>query len=72
MTRDDGTLLVEYQDTGVGLPDGFDAWRAETLGLTLVTSLTRQIDGTLTVVPGPGAGFALRIPLPEQELETVA
>ena len=50
----------------LGLPDGFDPWRAETLGLTLVTSLTRQIDGTLTVVPRPGAGFALRIPLPEQ------
>ena len=65
LTREEGVLFVEYRDNGVGLPEGFESRRAETLGMSLVTSLTYQIDGSLTVLPGPGAGFVFRIPLPE-------
>ena len=63
--REGGALLLEYRDNGSGFPEGFDPQHAQTLGLTLVTSLTRQIDGAMTMLPGPGAGFAFRIPRPE-------
>lgn len=44
-------------DTGVGLPSDFEARRAQSLGLQLVSDLTRQIGGTLTI--GPGASFCV-------------
>lgn len=66
LNKEEGSLLMKYRDNGVGLPEGFEPRRVETLGMMLVTSLIQQIDGTLTVLPGPGAGFALMIPLPEK------
>ena len=36
-------------DDGVGLPAGFDAKNQKSLGLQLVTMLTRQLDGSLAI-----------------------
>jgi two-component sensor histidine kinase len=44
-------------DTGVGLPADFEAKHSNSLGLQLVSSLARQIDGRLEIGPGPGAVF---------------
>ena len=71
MTWEEGVLLMEYRDNGVGLPEEFELRRTESLGMTLVASLTQQIDGTLTLLPGPGAGFAFRIPLPGPHVSRV-
>jgi PAS domain S-box-containing protein len=46
-------------DDGVGLPAGFDVKQLTSLGLQLVTDLTRQIGGTLEIGTGPGAQFAV-------------
>ncbi|MGB3669680.1 MAG: histidine kinase dimerization/phosphoacceptor domain -containing protein [Phormidesmis sp.] len=50
---------ITYQDNGVGLPDDLDIENATTLGLQLVSSLTEQLDGQLTVGKGEkGCGAA--------------
>jgi len=60
--RADGGLTVSVCDDGVGLPEGFDPAQARaSLGMRVVNSLARQLDGTLSVLPGPGARFELRM-----------
>jgi PAS domain S-box-containing protein len=49
------TLTV--RDDGAGLPAGFERRQGNSLGLKLVSDLTRQLEGTFAVEPGPGAAF---------------
>ena len=61
-TRADGGLTVSVSDDGIGLPEGFDPGQARTsLGMRVVNNLARQLDGTLSVPPGRGARFELRM-----------
>ena len=50
-------LRLRVSDTGVGLPADFESKRSNSLGLQLVSSLARQIDGRLEIGPSPGAVF---------------
>ena len=43
------TIEIQVADDGVGLPDDFDFKTNESLGVYLVSALTDQLDGTLTV-----------------------
>ncbi|MET7245631.1 histidine kinase dimerization/phosphoacceptor domain -containing protein [Methylobacterium sp. EM32] len=58
-------LRLAVRDDGVGLPPGFDvSMRQRSLGLKIIASLIRQLDGRLsTAESGPGAHFVLDIPL---------
>ena len=47
--RMDSKIEVIVQDFGIGLPKNFDIETADSLGLSLVHTLTEQIDGELTV-----------------------
>jgi len=61
------TYLLSVADDGRGLPPDFDPSHAHTLGLTLVTGLSRQLDGEFTLLPNPagrGTVARLRIALP--------
>lgn len=62
--REEG-LRLAVRDDGVGLPPGFDvSMRQRSLGLKIIASLIRQLDGRLSTVGGrPGAHFVLDIPL---------
>ena len=58
LTQDAGReVRLAVTDTGVGLPADFETRRGRSLGLQLVTDLTRQLHGQFTVGPGPGAQF---------------
>ena len=46
---------LRVADNGVGLPPDFDMDNPSSLGLKLVTNLTRQLGGLLTLGTGPGA-----------------
>ena len=51
---------LRIADNGVGLPEDFALTSLShlgSLGLQLVTDLTRQIGGKLEIGPGPGAVF---------------
>lgn len=52
------TLVVS--DTGIGLPVELDFLNAETLGLQLISTLTEQLEGTLTVDRDNGTVFTLK------------
>ena len=52
-------IVLTVSDTGPGLPADFDARRTQSLGLQLVSDLTRQLRGTLTITRQPSASFAL-------------
>lgn len=71
MLRQEGAAIVfSVSDDGKGLPAGVDPDTAETMGLTLVRSLTRQLRGTVSFGGGPGfraeARFAALAPKDQQ------
>ncbi len=49
--------LLSVSDDGVGLPDGFSAQQARSLGLRLVNILSKQLKGQLEVFSDAGAHF---------------
>jgi PAS domain S-box-containing protein len=51
---------LKITDNGVGLPTDFDVQTCGTLGMQLVTDLSRQLQGEHELGRGPGARFALR------------
>jgi PAS domain S-box-containing protein len=73
-SRSDGEILVELQaagerhlvlrvsDNGVGFPAERSPQSAETLGLLLVSNLSRQLDGQLSVTSEQGAVFQIVFP----------
>jgi PAS domain S-box-containing protein len=59
----DGTLEVEVRDEGVGLPPGFDPQTAPSLGMMIVRTLSKQLDGSVEFRGGSGTVATLRFPI---------
>ena len=60
LTRnEDATCTLVVADTGVGLPEGFDIRESATLGMELIRSLTKQLDGHLEVDRDGGTSFSI-------------
>jgi len=55
----DGKLILTVKDDGVGLPKGMDITDTPSLGLQLVTTLVKQLDGTLEVDSTNGTAFSM-------------
>lgn len=55
----DGKRRLLVRDNGVGMPRDFDLARAQTLGLSLVMNLVRQIGGAVDSRSGEGTEFAV-------------
>jgi two-component sensor histidine kinase len=55
----DGRFLLEVADTGVGIPEGVDLDKAESLGLQIVRLLVEQLDGTITLHRREGTRYAI-------------
>lgn len=71
--KEEGTLAVELhevgstvelvvEDDGVGFPEELDPTRPETLGLELIASLTRRLDGEVRVERDDGTRFRIVFP----------
>jgi len=58
-------VRLDIRDDGIGLPKGFDIASTETLGHTLVTGLSSQLNGTMTVDGTDGTSFSLTFHLLE-------
>ena len=58
----EGVVRLVVSDTGRGLPEDFDARRHASLGLQLVSDLTRQLGGILDVQHSP-ASFSISFPV---------
>lgn len=57
----EGDILLSVSDNGVGLPEDFDPESSSSLGLTLISTLVRQLDGTLEYDSEAGSGTEFRI-----------
>jgi len=63
LRKDDGSLLLEVSDNGIGLPEGFDLNIANSLGLRLVNSLADQLHATVSIFRDGGTRFLIDIPI---------
>ena len=59
---DDQRLVLRIADNGVGFPAEKYSLNSQTLGLTLVTSLSRQLNGELSITSEEGTVFAIDFP----------
>jgi two-component sensor histidine kinase len=51
-----GAKTLVIKDNGIGLPEGLDFRKAETLGLQLVADLVHQINGSIDLKEAKGEG----------------
>ncbi len=51
--------VLSVKDNGVGIPEGVDFGASETLGLTLIKTLTDQLDGSIELNRSNGAEFTI-------------
>ncbi|MDR9402765.1 MAG: PAS domain S-box protein [Halothece sp. Uz-M2-17] len=58
------SIALKVEDDGVGLPEGFNPHKTSSLGVSLITSLTQQLRGTLKFQNNPGASFEITFPKP--------
>lgn len=65
LRADDRGATLVVGDDGVGLPPGFDLATCGSLGLQLVSDLTAQLHGTLTIAGAPGTVFTIAFPIAE-------
>ena len=65
-------LCLRVSDTGVGLPDDFEARRSNSLGLQLASDLARQLGGKLELAPEPGAVFVVTFAVDESKSSALA
>ncbi len=58
-----GFVEVKVSDNGDGLPDDFSLDSMQSLGVTLLTVLTKQIEGELRSSSNDGSQFVLTFPV---------
>jgi PAS domain S-box-containing protein len=55
-------VSIGVADDGIGLRSGFDWRNSPSLGLQIMTILSRQLGGTVTCGTGPGTSFVITFP----------
>lgn len=69
----EGDVVISVADDGAGLPADFDPDNLDSLGLLLISSLSRQLDGELSFETSPhGARGSVRFPAPVAEAQQSA
>lgn len=67
---DPGTFALGVRDDGTGLPQGFDMGGGTSLGMRLMRSLSKQINGQIVLRPAaPGTEALLTAPLRQKKEE---
>ena len=67
--KNDQTVTLTIKDNGIGLPDNFDVKNIDSLGLSLVDSLTKQLKGVYKISGRNGTKVAITFP---EELKKVS
>jgi two-component sensor histidine kinase len=60
LQQEESSICLTVEDTGVGLPDGHGTSARKSLGLHIVSILTRQLGGSMETTSNGGAHFVLR------------
>ena len=63
-----GSVYVEVEDDGVGLPENFDPWRDGGLGFEIVRGLSQQL-GAKLLFDADGIGMRVRLTVPKMAME---
>jgi two-component sensor histidine kinase len=72
LARDDGEVVVDVVDDGVGLPERFSLEESKGLGLSIVQALvTGELGGSIELkdVTGGGTSVHLRVPVAQPRIE---
>ena len=56
---EDGKVVIEHVDDGIGIPPAIDISRTSTLGMELVTTLVEQIEGSIELDRDSGTRFRI-------------
>jgi len=56
----DDHIILKVSDNGIGLPEDVDFREASSLGLQLITSLVKQIEGTIELDENQGTSFTIK------------
>ena len=62
LSAEAGRVTLSVRDTGVGFPTDLDFRHTESLGLQVVSMLTEQLGGTITLARECGTAFAVTFP----------
>lgn len=60
--KDEDRILLTFADDGIGIPDNLDIEQSETLGLQLITLLTDQLGGNLSINRANPTSFSVEFP----------
>jgi len=61
----DKMVVLSVRDNGVGLPEEFDIKKQSSLGMTLIDTLVKQLEGTLETSSDNGAVFTVKFEIDE-------
>ncbi len=61
-TLEGTNYTLDYRDNGVGIPEGTRLERSGSLGMQLITGLTRQLDGNITIDTTSGVHYTIIFP----------
>lgn len=62
MIEKGNTTVLEYSDSGNGLPDDFDISKITTLGINIIKSLVKQLQGELVIGTNNKTSFIITFP----------
>ena len=57
---ENSSFILTVSDNGVGIPEGFDLGKPESLGIQLVTTLVDQLEGELELKRNNGTEFTIK------------
>jgi PAS domain S-box-containing protein len=57
--NDDNSIVLKIKDNGIGIPDEIDYLSPETMGLKIVSILTKQLKGTISLNRGKGTEWII-------------
>ncbi len=63
LEKENEHVYLEIRDNGEGLPDNFEVEEAESLGMTLLHTLTKQLSGDLQIYNDDGVVCKLEFPI---------
>ncbi len=72
MTLEDGQAAIDVADDGRGPGPDFSLETAQTMGMTLIRELTRQLEGSIRRMPGPGMHLLATFPVDQASAKPAA